>query len=388
MKKLAVALALVGLSSTSALAAGGVDPTFSGDGLAKFAPLDYAPEVLVDSMNRVYVGGMVAPGNPFAGTAVLIRYKANGVLDTTFSGDGKVYLNAGGWVHGLELVGSNVLVLLEDRLASIKPSGAYNKAFDLDGQAMLDIRLGQNVNDALAVGNGLIYVLRQYAVDDQSFIDQYADGMWQQSLRLPPNRITKAITIHGQILYAAGMDVSPEIEWPGSRAFVTSVSLPSLTLNTSFGGGTVYGSLGSQAEDVLVSPGSLKVTLVGMMYTCPGDSCSSYYAGWAMRFLPNGSRDTFYDEDGEADLIPSADRVMAATMQSGGRVVVGFRYSHGEPGFGAFRMTSDGQVDPGFRLSPNFYNLSSDAVLEDITTSHSGTRLVVVGGPYTVRYLG
>jgi hypothetical protein len=55
-----------------------------------------------------------------------------------------------------------------------------------------------------------------------------------------------------------------------------------------------------------------------------------------MRFLPDGSPDPFYDEDGEADLVPGADRVMAATMQGGGRVVVGFRYSHGEPGFGAF----------------------------------------------------
>jgi hypothetical protein len=50
-------------------------------------------------------------------------------------------------------------------------------------------------------------------------------------------------------------------------------------------------------------------------------------------------------------------------------------------------MTSDGQVDSTFRLSPNFYTLSN-AVVDDITTSHSGTRIVVVGGPYAVRYLG
>ena len=378
---LLLAALLLSFSTAPAFAAGGADTTFSGDGLAKFGTLESAPEVLVDSLNRVYVGGVVVAGKPFAGTALLIRYKANGGLDTSFSGDGKIYLNARGPVLGLEFVGTNVLVLMEDRLASIKPSGAFNSAFDLDGQALLEIPMGGWENDPLAVGNGFIYVLRRSG--DETFVDQYAGGGMQRSYRLPIDH-ARAITVHDQTLYAAGLDVTTE--WPGSRAVVTSLSLPSLTLNTGFGGGTAYGSLGSRAEDVLVSPGSLKVTIVGMMYTCPGDDCSSYYAGWAMRFLSNGSPDTFYDDDGEADLVGAADHVIATTMQSGGRVVIGFRYSHAEWGFGVRRLTSSGQVDPSFQV-PDFHTLPR-TLLDDITTSHGGSRLVVVGRQYTVRYLG
>jgi uncharacterized delta-60 repeat protein len=86
-----VAFALVGvvLLAGTALAAGGqLDRTFSGDGKAvtKLQPPGAASDVGLSGSKTVLAGG-----NGFG--VVLIRYTADGSLDHTFGGDGKVRAN-------------------------------------------------------------------------------------------------------------------------------------------------------------------------------------------------------------------------------------------------------------------------------------------------------
>lgn len=403
MKRLfAVLVAVFALAPTSALAApGDLDTTFSGDGVARLSLMGSSRQVIVDSLNRVYVGGEVAFGKPFAGSAVVVRYKANGVLDSTFSGDGKVYLASLGPVLGLELTSGNLLALTRDRLFSIKPSGAPNNAFDLDGQIVVHrSRDANDGTDPLAVGpDGLIYVLHECPRCDHyrlSFVDQYSsNGRWLRDYSFD-NLSLQALSVHGQTLYAAGVSADPT--QTETRAALTSLTLPSLTLNTSFGGGTVYHSIdqnGAHYEswpyDVLVAPGSLKVTIVGEWYNCPaGQSCSvGGFFPWAMRFLPDGSPDTYFNGTGEYRPYAGTPFV-AGAMQSSGRVVV-TTPGHGDYGDGADygffvdRLTATGQLDPGFRAPdlrlPNMF-------AEDVALSHRLSRIVVVGTQYVARYLG
>lgn len=403
MKRLLVVVAaMLVLAPTSAFAApGNLDTTFSGDGVAKLSLMASSRQVLVDSLNRVYVGGEVASGKPFAGNAIVVRYKANGVLDSAFSGDGKVYLGSLGPVLGLELAGGNVLALTRDRLFSIKPSGAPNNAFDLDGQIVVyRSRDANDGTDPLAVGpDGLIYVLHECPNCDHfrlSFVDQYSSsGKWLRDYSFEDLSL-QVLTVYGQKLYAAGVSAAPT--QTETRAAVTSLTLPSLEPNTSFGGGTVYHSIdqyGAHYESwpygVLVAPGSLKVTIVGEWYNCPvGDYCSAGgFFPWAMRFLPDGSPDPYFNGSGEFRPYDGSPFV-AGAMQSNGRVVVvspGYANTGDGSDYGFFvrRLTSTGQWDPSFNAPalrlPNM-------LAEDVATSHNLSRIVVVGTQYVARYFG
>ena len=73
-------------------AAGGLDTSFSGDGLqtTDFGAAAGATAVAIQGDGRIVVGG--ASGGDFA----LARYDAQGALDTSFSGDGKQTTDFGG----------------------------------------------------------------------------------------------------------------------------------------------------------------------------------------------------------------------------------------------------------------------------------------------------
>jgi uncharacterized delta-60 repeat protein len=70
---------------------GSLDATFSGDGkvavdLTAGSAADFANAVVVQEDGNIVAGGIAAVNARFA----LVRFMANGTLDTTFSGDGKV----------------------------------------------------------------------------------------------------------------------------------------------------------------------------------------------------------------------------------------------------------------------------------------------------------
>jgi uncharacterized delta-60 repeat protein len=83
---------------------GSLDPTFSGDGrqVVAFGGLARAYRVVVEPGGKLVVGGMGHRGatNDFA----LARLNSNGSLDTTFSGDGKVSVSFGDDDRALGLV--------------------------------------------------------------------------------------------------------------------------------------------------------------------------------------------------------------------------------------------------------------------------------------------
>jgi uncharacterized delta-60 repeat protein len=76
---LGAAIVLVALPTIANAAAGDLDPSFSGDGIAYGAPRSATWHVAVDSKNRILT---------VAGTDVVTRFLPNGKLDKSFSGDG------------------------------------------------------------------------------------------------------------------------------------------------------------------------------------------------------------------------------------------------------------------------------------------------------------
>src|SRR5687768_5391636 len=99
-------------------AAGSVDPTFSGDGIARFDHLaaDNDGDVVVQSDGKVVVVGTT----DFAGSEqedfLVVRFNADGSLDTTFGGgDGFVVTDFSGTrdsATGVEILGDGSILVV------------------------------------------------------------------------------------------------------------------------------------------------------------------------------------------------------------------------------------------------------------------------------------
>jgi uncharacterized delta-60 repeat protein len=82
---------------------GVLDSTFSGDGkvVVNFTPrLDYADDIVLQPDGRIVTGGAIRFYGPDPGFAVA-RFEENGALDTTFGGDGKVTTDLGAPIAGI-----------------------------------------------------------------------------------------------------------------------------------------------------------------------------------------------------------------------------------------------------------------------------------------------
>jgi len=109
---LACLLPLASTVTARASTPGTLDKTFSGDGVASNSLLSNFSNtfVQVDSADRVLVGGF----NANLGKGLVVRYEADGTLDSTW---GKRYMpNSSGGLAGLALVGTKTMVGIDDGL--------------------------------------------------------------------------------------------------------------------------------------------------------------------------------------------------------------------------------------------------------------------------------
>jgi uncharacterized delta-60 repeat protein len=143
--------------------AGGLDPTFSGDGKV-FTNLvsgyDHAWALAIQPDGKIVAAGAAQVGG---GAFALVRYNADGTRDTSFSGDGKVTTNftsGDDWVWDIALQVDGKIVA--SGVAGTSPSNKmvalarYNTDGSLDGSFSGDGKLTRNPTsgweDAAGVG--------------------------------------------------------------------------------------------------------------------------------------------------------------------------------------------------------------------------------------------
>jgi uncharacterized delta-60 repeat protein len=92
----------VRLSATRVRPNGLLDSTFGGDGRAQasFNGDAYGRDVVVQADGKVVVAGTKQSFGPYASAVVLARFRADGTLDWAFSADGKVTTNLAGFAQG------------------------------------------------------------------------------------------------------------------------------------------------------------------------------------------------------------------------------------------------------------------------------------------------
>jgi uncharacterized delta-60 repeat protein len=165
----AAACAAFAPASPALGAAGDPDPSFGGDGLVttNLTPgVDAARGVAVQADGKIVVAGRTAGGG---GQFAVARYTVAGVLDTTFSGDGKVATNFTlqndeAFAVALEADGKIVVAGLAAHnggrfaLARYNADGTLDHGFSGDGRVVTDFTAGRlDVAHALAIqGDGKI----------------------------------------------------------------------------------------------------------------------------------------------------------------------------------------------------------------------------------------
>lgn len=151
--------------------AGVLDTTFSSDGkltTAVGAGDDVAYGVVVQGDGKMVAAGYSA--NATDSEMALVRYTAAGALDTSFSGDGKLTVAAGGGNNvatAVALQSDGKIVVAGDITAGTQrdfavvrctAAGALDTAFGGDGIATLDISNGDDLAQAIALKDGNILV--------------------------------------------------------------------------------------------------------------------------------------------------------------------------------------------------------------------------------------
>src|SRR2546423_753269 len=153
------------LSASASAAAGGLDPTFSGDGKRSTA-FGFGPGAAAATV-RQPDGKIVAVGSTF-GSIALARYNPNGSLDTSFSGDGRQITDFGGFVagRGVALQDDGKIVVVgragdDFALARYNPNGSLDTTFSGDGKQTTDFgtpeaRTGDQADAVAIQGDGKI----------------------------------------------------------------------------------------------------------------------------------------------------------------------------------------------------------------------------------------
>lgn len=268
-----------------------------------FGSIDAAQSIAIQDDGKFYVAGTSS------GSFALARYTANGILDVSFSDDGKT-------TSGFE----TVIDRAQGKSVAIQP----------DGKVLVAGHSGSSTF-------GYKFALARYNSDGTS--DSTFDGDGRVFTTFGSSSFGRSVAIQsdGKILVAGGtidnfalarynLDGSLDISFGASGKVLTKVG-------ASFGGGE-YVTIQSDGK-ILVS----------------GTGDGSNFA--IVRYNTDGTLDVTFDGDGKVLTdFQSQDGGQSVTVQNDGKIVVAGTtgdYSHRD--FALVRYNSDGNVDNSFGVS-------------------------------------
>lgn len=312
---LLLALLLTALATRPALAApGDLDTSFSGDGKTTLnftSGHDFGWTAAVDSSNRIVVAGEAAGfGYRFA----IARFNADGTLDTTFGGDGKV-------------------------LTDFTPSydAAWGVAIQADGKIV-------TAGDAgLGSGNSSFAVARY---NDDGTLDASFSGDGKVRIQFT----TKNDPVAGLALDAGGNIVISG----GATAGAANPRLAVARLNPDGSPDTTFSGDGKVMTDL--SPKSVSDYANAVAVQTDGRIVAGGLSGQRfalVRYNDDGTLDTTFGGDGRVitNITNYQDTIHGLAIQSGGGIVAaGIAGAGGpNPGFALARYNpTDGRLDITF----------------------------------------
>jgi uncharacterized delta-60 repeat protein len=384
---------------------GSLDLTFGGDGKVTTAigpalSTDIAYAVALQADGKIvaagYASGISGSGVDFA----VVRYNADGSLDTSFDGDGKVTtaIAAG---TGDEIAFA-VSVQPDGKIVSVGHSsfdfaavrlnadGSLDTTFDSDGRVVTPISAGAGADVAYAAAlqpdgklvaagradsaSGTDFALVRFNTDGSLDTTFDGDGKVTTAIAAGTNiDIANAVAIQadGKIVaagygsgYATGTDFEL-VRYNTNGSLDTSFDTDG-RVTTVMGGGTSIDLVNSVA---LQSDG--KILALGRADTAFGTDFA------LARYNSNGSLDSTFDGDGRVTTPVglSTDLAYALAVQADGKILAAGRADGGVPtltDFAVVRYTSSGVLDATFD--------TDGKVTSDIGDNFSQSNAVAVQG--------
>lgn len=378
-------------SVAQAASAGTLDHTYSGDGITKSGY--YAGgALLIDTQGRPIVGGetLASPSRPS-----IVRYKLNGAVDTTFSGDGKMTLPTTGGVDDLAWLGSDILVLSRTSLFSVKQNGTLDLSYGGgDGQVTLT-----QAPTAIAVGSaGAVFLLTPgSAPSDPSSISELVGENIVMSGDVPifddgwggGRYDAVVISPDGKSLYVAGSTQTYEdncLETAATKLSTSDFSRlwsPEVVYShgrdcSGYGGHAVVSSINDKLT--VVDQGTVQ------------EDCTTGSWPHVVRITPAG----VVDMDVEALATDSVERydsgAYGVALQGTKTVIAGYSVGgcggDGPPiAFTLWRLTANGMTDTTFGGGAGFVaTLGAGSIAQDVGIF--GNKIIAAGDRYTARYFG
>ncbi len=390
---------------------GSLDTSFDGDGKVTTAVLignDYAYNVTVQADGKIVAIGFSYNGvnEDFAA----VRYNSNGSLDTSFDGDGKVTTDFLGTTDqaravaiqtdGKILVGGNAANGTFNNIAIVRynTDGSLDTAFDSDGKVLTDILIGHDNANSLAVQtDGKIVAAGQSSV-----------GVgWQIGLvRYNPNgsldtsfdgdgKLTTVVLGNMDLANSVAIQTDGKIVVGGySGGFVNGFFIsafavvrynPNGSLDTSFDGdgkATTVVLSGANVANALAIQTDGKIVAAG--YSDNNVSFEKFFS--VVRYNPNGSLDTSFDNDGKAtnSVGSRVSSAKAVAIQADGKIVVAGNayFQRNDIDFAVARYNTDGSLDTSFGIGGKVITAPGAADIYDVAHAvaiRSDGKIVVVG---------
>jgi uncharacterized delta-60 repeat protein len=391
-------------------AGGARDPAFSGDGKAVAdlsARGDFAAAAAVQADGKIVVAGSAAYDTRDPKFA-LVRYKANGTIDTTFGGDGKVRTNftpGEDAIYGVAIQTDGKIVAAGDAglrtgnsrfaVARYNANGTIDTTFGGDGKVTTNWTSGNDpVSSLVLQSNGKIVVaggaghnfrnpklaVARYETDgDRDPAFGGGDGKVRTDVTARKD-FANAVTLQpdGKII-AGGIGSLPN----GPRGVFELVRYNANgTLDMSFssdGKRTLnFTRMDDSVQGVVVLPGG-DIVAGGI------SNFGRFNANFALaRYNAGGTLDTGFGGDGKVttSLTAGDDEAWDIVLQPDGKVVAAGD-ARGRGGrFAAVRYSSDGSLDATFSSGGvAFVNFTArDDFAFGLTAQPADGNLVLAGG--------
>ncbi len=361
------ALLVSDLPRAEAAAGGAFDNTFDGNGRLATdfeAGTDVAESVAIQADGKIVAVGYGTASNGLRYIAVA-RYNTNGSLDTTFSGDGKLLATtagSGGFANDVAIqpdgkilvaggeTGSSGGVSISGVLLRYTTNGVLDTTFSgdgiLDGGTSYNTSIAVGPDNKIVVAGALIvqatsvadWRVRRFTSAGEPDTTFSGDGRIDIDFGGNSNEVPRGIAVlpNGKTLVGGTAN-------PGGTNFALALLTTNGSLDTGFDGdGKVITDLpGTTSESVndMKVQGDGKIILAG----------SSGLDTAFVRYNANGTLDNTFDGDGIliTDIVGnSTDQARSVAVQANGKIVA--VCTSGPADFYVLRLNQDGSRDADF----------------------------------------
>ena len=364
---------------------GSLDTTFDGDGklVTNFLGSDEGRALVVQADGKILVAGhkYTSGSADFA----LARYNPDGSLDASFSADGMQTVDFSGGIdygYAIALQGDGKILVAgaskglnyNIALARCNADGSLDTTFDGDGKLTTDFSAGEDRADDLALQSDGKIIAAGYATGvtrDFALARYNADGSLDTAFD-GDGKLTTDFAGNPDLALAIELEAGGKIvavgynDNPANDDFALARYNADGSLDSTFSGdGLLVTDLagGDDSAYGLALLADGRLLAVGAGYLNKSDFA-------AARYFPDGSLDTSLDGDGIllTDLFGSIEDSTGAVLQRDGKiVVVGYTMATPSIDFAIARYNPDGSPDLGFGVDGKVltdFNLEGDFARE------------------------